>query len=231
MTKRTSGNLEKLYNELTQDRNLLRHQDLSTSEWLGRFCGALGFDPKLRERAEFYSGIITTDGHHSDNYDHAERQIVMLLGQARMGLDAKPSDKTEIQDFWIDMHPAVVTTSRSRYESEHYADAVEAALKELNHQIKQHVLSKGGDEKDGAKLMRYAFSMSSPIIKLERLQTESERNIQQGYMDLFAGAMIGIRNPKAHSNITLSAKRSRHMLHLASLLFEVFEERISEDES
>jgi len=33
-------------------------------------------------------------------------------------------------------------------------------------------------------------------------------NIQDGYKQMFAGAMMGIRNPKAHHNITISRTRA-----------------------
>jgi len=45
-------------------------------------------------------------------------------------------------------------------------------------------------------------------------------------MQIYAGAMIGIRNPKAHANITIDAKRAKHHLHLASLLAYCFDERL-----
>ena len=43
-------------------------------------------------------------------------------------------------------------------------------------------------------------------------------------MEIFAGAMTGIRNPKAHSNIVLDENRAIHLLHLASLLMYKLDE-------
>ena len=48
--------------------------------------------------------------------------------------------------------------------------------------------------------MRAVFSLKNPILKLNSLATQSEKDEQQGYMDLFAGAMSGIRNPRAHEH-------------------------------
>jgi hypothetical protein len=45
-------------------------------------------------------------------------------------------------------------------------------------------------------------------------------------MGIFAGAMIGIRNPKAHDNIKITEKRARHFIYLASLLMHKIDERI-----
>ena len=52
------------------------------------------------------------------------------------------------------------------------------------------------EEKDGARLMQSAFSPNNPIIKIGDISTETGRDIQQGYMEMFSGAMKGIRNPK-----------------------------------
>ena len=47
---------------------------------------------------------------------------------------------------------------------------------------------------------------------------------QLGYMEIFAGTMTGIRNPKAHSNIVIDEERGTHLLYLASLLMYKLDE-------
>ena len=74
--------------------------------------------------------------------------------------------------------------------------------------------------------MNKAFSVNNPVVVLDDLSTESGRNVQQGYMQIFAGSMIGIRNPKAHANVTIDDMRTRHSLYLASLLAHRFDERL-----
>lgn len=66
--------------------------------------------------------------------------------------------------------------------------------------------------------MLSAFSVQNPIIKLGDLFTETGRNMQQGYMEMFAGAMIGIRNPQAHNNMQISKSDAIRKLHFASML-------------
>ena len=141
-------------------------------------------------------------------------------------LPAATTESSKTEDFWARLHTSVVQASRTRFDAGHYADAVEAALKELNQKVKDHVRKKTGQEFDGADLMNRAFSPKSPIITLADLSTEDGRNIQQGYMQIFAGAMTGIRNPKAHSNVSIDEKRAIHHLHLASLLHQIFDERL-----
>ncbi len=129
-------------------------------------------------------------------------------------------------NFCDDIHPKIASVAKSRYESLHYTDAVEAALKEVHNCVKEIVRRKINRELDGASLMRTAFSPSNPLIVLDDLSTESGRNIQEGYMVIFAGAMIGIRNPKAHHNLDLKERGAKHLIYLASLLMNKLDERI-----
>lgn len=129
------------------------------------------------------------------------------------------------EKFWELIHPSIVEVSKSRYQAGHFADCVEAAFKEVNTVVKRIYKSITNEERDGADLMRKAFTINNPQIKLSDLSTESERNIQNGYMDIFAGSMTGIRNPKAHENISISKNRAIHFLFLASLLMHKVDER------
>ncbi|MEO5799633.1 MAG: TIGR02391 family protein [Gemmatimonadales bacterium] len=120
--------------------------------------------------------------------------------------------------LWGLMHPEITALSKARFEAGHFADAVEAALKEVNLAVKAKVAARGAPGADGAALMTQAFSLKNPLVTLDDLSTESGRNVQQGYLQIFAGAMTGIRNPKAHGNLTISPERAIHLLFLASLL-------------
>lgn len=79
----------------------------------------------------------------------------------------------------------------------HYAQAVEAAYKFLNNLVKRRSKL---TSMDGADLMRHAFSPSKPVLKMNSGQSHSERDEQRGYMDILAGAMEAIRNPRAHEH-------------------------------
>ena len=91
---------------------------------------------------------------------------------------------------------SIRSVSRGLFSDGHYARAVEEAFKCLNNEVKA-VCSLNAD---GAGLMRTAFSAKSPRLKLNNLESESEKDEQQGYMDIYAGAMTGIRNPRAHEH-------------------------------
>jgi uncharacterized protein (TIGR02391 family) len=140
-----------------------------------------------------------------------------------------PAEKAPVgslSSIWNLLHPTVVKLAKPRFESGHYADAAEAVFKEINETVRKLVKNQTGKEYDGANLMQCAFSVSNPILKLDDLGNETGRNIQVGYLQIFSGAMTGIRNPKAHANIEIDATRSIHFLFLASLLFFKIDERI-----
>ena len=75
--------------------------------------------------------------------------------------------------------------------------------------------------------MQAAFSQQNPIIKLEDTDTETGTNIQQGYMEMFAGAMTGIRNPQAHDNMQISKSDAIRKLHFASILMDKIDNEIT----
>jgi uncharacterized protein (TIGR02391 family) len=186
----------------------------------------------------FY-GSITVTFDDGSGYDHyAEERDAVKLRERRAALNSilealetdiqfsSPAQSSTGDEFWQRLHRTVTHVARSLFESRHYADAVLAGLRELNSKIKSAVKKATGNEFDGADLMQRAFSPNNPVFRLGDLSTEDGKNIQQGYMQIFAGAMTAIRNPKSHSNVTIDADRAIHLLHLASLLHYLFDERI-----
>jgi uncharacterized protein (TIGR02391 family) len=77
--------------------------------------------------------------------------------------------RTASDPIWWYLHPDISKVSKSRFESGHNSDSVEAAFKEINKIIKEKVKSKTGEELDGASLMTKAFSPKNPIIELADL--------------------------------------------------------------
>jgi uncharacterized protein (TIGR02391 family) len=106
------------------------------------------------------------------------------------------SDVLRLYDSLIDSDSIRVAT-RKLFHDGHYARAVEEAFKCLNNAVKE---KSGLPSKDGAPLMREAFSANAPALKLNDMRSTSQRDEQQGYMDVYAGAMTGIRNPRAHDH-------------------------------
>ena len=129
--------------------------------------------------------------------------------------------------IWDNIHPQIASVAKERFDVGHYADAVEAAFKEINVRVKTIYKERALEEKDGARLMQSAFSPNNPIIKIGDISTETGRDIQQGYMEMFSGAMKGIRNPKAHNNQTSSKADAIRKLHFASMLMHKLDNELA----
>jgi uncharacterized protein (TIGR02391 family) len=82
------------------------------------------------------------------------------------------------------------------FQDGHHAEAVKKAFVYLNNLVKRHT----NITADGAGLMRTTFSPRNPLLKLNAMSNQSEQDEQQGYMDIMAGVMTGIRNPRAHEH-------------------------------
>lgn len=157
-----------------------------------------------------------------------ERIHGYVIPEIRILMEA--SDLVEIVDpmevYWDLVHPRIKSLCRQRFESGFFGDAVETAFKEVNSVVKQLFLASEGRELDGAGLMTSAFSPSNPVIKLSEMISDSDKSMQQGYMQIFAGSMTGIRNPKAHGNLNPEPTKALHLICLASLLLIQVDERV-----
>lgn len=109
---------------------------------------------------------------------------------------------------WPIIHPEIAKVAKSRFDSRHFADAAEAAFKLINERMKEIVRDRTGLEFDGVALMQKALSKDKPVLILGDLSTVIGEDMQVGYQQIFSGAIRGIRNPKAHSNVQIDAIRS-----------------------
>ena len=162
--------------------------------------------------------------HDQSRYEHDLDQAEQLLKDALEELEAAGLAATPGHTFWDLIHPDIKTAALTRFESAHYADAVESALKAVNARVRENWLAAGNSEQDGTKLMFSAFDTQNPAIRLADLSTQTGRDIQDGYKHIFAGAMLGIRNPKAHDIVVINQDRAIHFLFVASLLMHKLDE-------
>ncbi|QMW02279.1 TIGR02391 family protein [Spirosoma foliorum] len=115
-----------------------------------------------------------------------------------------------------DLHPQVRAAASELFRNGHFADAIFRAYTALNIAVKQ----KTGLKADNTPLMQSAFSFKNPYLIVGDNEDE-----QQGFMFLFAGAMLGIRNPKAHLNVEQNdPQRTLEWLSFASVLFRILDE-------
>jgi len=94
------------------------------------------------------------------------------------------------------IHSDLPDKVRRLFDDGHFAEATFEACKFLDDFVGKHAPG----TKAGKARMMAAFNETSPLIKLTALASESERNEQEGYKYLFAGTMVGIRNPRGHEH-------------------------------
>lgn len=149
------------------------------------------------------------------------RGVAIDMIDATIGVLQAQNDerqKDSSGNIWQIMHPEIVKVSKQRFDAGLYADAVEAAFKEINSRVKEMYQQKSGNIKDGSELMFSAFAAKNPILQFAPTSHYSEFDVQEGYMHMFAGAMQGIRNPKAHANETIDKEDALRKLAFASML-------------
>ncbi len=132
-------------------------------------------------------------------------------------------------NVWSLMHPSITAVSRKLYEDGHFANAAGDAFIEINDRVKrlfQIVKPNEANIPDGQTAMNTVFSDNNPLVEFCDRSTDTGRNIQKGYMQMLAGAMSALRNPKAHSNITITAEDAMRRLVYASMLMYKIDEAV-----
>ncbi len=120
------------------------------------------------------------------------------------------------------LHPKVLEVSEKQFNNNHYRDAVVNSYIALIEVIKEKFPNKNesGKLKDGVELMQEVFSKGNPKIKFSEDGGE-----QQGMMNLYIGAVGGIRNKYGHKTSNIKdEKYALELLHFASALFRLFDD-------
>ena len=66
--------------------------------------------------------------------------------------------------------------------------------------------------------MQTVFSPKTPVLRFNQLTTETDKSEQQGMMFLYAGAMLALRNPRAHELMQDDPEQAIEYLSLLSML-------------
>lgn len=109
----------------------------------------------------------------------------------------------QVQGSAVDIFDQLITdkglykTVEKLYRDGHHARAVEEGYKYIDNLVKK--TARPNDENlTGSKLMTTVFNMNAPLLKINAGENASERDEQNGYMQIFSGCMTGIRNPRVH---------------------------------
>lgn len=86
---------------------------------------------------------------------------------------------------------------RRSYESQAWSNAILDSV----HHLSDALRAKTGLQSDGTALAGQALGGKAPKLRLNRLQTDSEKNIQAGVEQLLRGLYLVIRNPRSHERL------------------------------
>ena len=114
-------------------------------------------------------------------------------------------------------HPTVQRIAGELYKNGHYRQAILDTYISVVDSVK---VKSGMHDLDNTPLMQNVFSPKSPTLKISESSDE-----QLGFMWLFSGAVMGIRNPKAHRLIEQNdPQRTLEWLSFASVLLRVLDD-------
>lgn len=124
------------------------------------------------------------------------------------------------------LHPRVIDAASGLFADRQYDSAVSEALKSVEVRVRDLT----GLQLSGAALMQEAFKPKEPRLNVAVEAGRSGEDEREGFFYLFRGAMVGIRNPKAHElSRGEDPDEAMEVLALASLLhrrLDVAEERL-----
>jgi uncharacterized protein (TIGR02391 family) len=123
------------------------------------------------------------------------RQLQRVATESIPAERTPPNGSLSLFDGMV-TEPELRDEVRQLYIDGHYSQAVEEGFKFLNNLVRRRT----GCTADGASLMTTALSPKGPLLRLNDLKTTSQIDQQQGYMRMLEGAMLGIRNPRAHEH-------------------------------
>lgn len=122
-------------------------------------------------------------------------------------------------DLLNGLHPTVVATASKLYRDGHYRQAILDTYIALGLAVKT---KSARHDLDGSPLMNHVFSQKNPVLKVS-----DDADERLGFMWLFTGAVMGIRNPKAHSLIPQTDPQAAfEWLAFASALFRTIDKAI-----
>jgi len=104
-------------------------------------------------------------------------------------------------DIKSQIRPDLWDVISSHYEKQDYTEAIRDALLHVNEIVRE---KSGLVDKDGVKLMESAFLGKNAALRINKYETETEKNIQEGIGFALKGLMMSVRNPISHEKLSYS---------------------------
>lgn len=222
--------------QLKEDIEILKSKDLESPEFTRWFRDTrIALERIFKDSQSHIDDFIRIDYSNIEYASDEEFERSYQIG-LQTALEILNSFIDEIKDYWEGalelrninafeelLHPLILEKSYQQYQDGHYRDAVLNSIIAVFDYIRERTNTSG----DGSALIGQVFSLDNPKIVMSNLDSESGKNDQKGFMQIFMGAFQGIRNPKAHSlNNNLTPIKAGQYLVFASLLARRVEEAI-----
>jgi len=108
---------------------------------------------------------------------------------------------------------------KSNFESRQFSGVILDSTYFLNDLIRE----KSGLESDGVSLVGNAFGGVEPLLKVNKMQTESEKNEQKGLEQILRGIITAIRNPRSHQKYNDSQSDAEAVIIFIDYLINVID--------
>ncbi len=109
---------------------------------------------------------------------------------------------------------------KSSYESSNFSNAILDGVHFLGELIRERT----GLESDGVTLIGQAFGGKAPKLRVNKLITESDLNIQKGIEQLLRGIYQAIRNPRSHEKYNDSIDDANAIILFMSFLLKTIDQ-------
>jgi len=137
--------------------------------------------------------------------------------------ESMPEESVELHPFETrNIHPDLPAKVKKLYDDGDYPESTFEAFKFVEKEAKRISALQG---LTGNKLMMAALNEQAPVLYLNGMASDSDKDEQFGYRYIFAGAQSGIRNPRGHeTELTGSPDLCLDQLSLASILLRKLDE-------
>ena len=151
------------------------------------------------------------------------RTAIEMLQEQLEDMGQTPGGRAVRAMEGLDLHPAIRDAALDRHRDGHYADAILASCQALNNLVQTKAARYDLDNTD---LMRSVFSAKNPQLCFAPFpyRDKTDESEQEGMMHLYEGAMLALRNPRAHKLVEDDPERAMEFIAFVSLLAKLLDE-------
>ena len=145
-----------------------------------------------------------------------------IARRAQRFTEAAPTSASADHPFEVrNVHAGLPAEVRKLFNNGHYPQATFEAFKFVDEEMQRI----SGSTLYGTALMHSVLGGSPPTVQINAWKNKSDQDEQEGYKFLFAGSILGIRNPRGHATgLVDDPDTCLDHLSLASMLLRKLDE-------